>query len=479
VRSFRGRRLVAAHLLVLTLLLCSAAGAEAPPGAPWLAYGRTPTVTNSAASPITVAQAKTFTRQWTAELGGNLMTAQPLYVPAVDVGGRTVPLVIAATGGNVVYALDARTGQTIWQRSLGPTVPYACSGRGGIEATPAIDAAASRIYVLGANGNVVALSLATGRPVPGWSVPVISRTFIEVSWGALRISGGELYVGVGSWCEHSDAQGAWNGRLVQISLAKHRIDRVFDVVRGRKNAGGGLWGPGGISIDPKDGSLWAATANSNVVKKGGVILESLPLAERVIHLSRSLKVLGSVLEPDSNRGELGDQGFGATPMLFQPPGCPPLLAVNSKNLYTYVWRRAALHAPPVLRRKLGAPADATFFAEPTWFPATNMLVVDGAAMSSGGNGVVGFHLSSKCTFTPAWETKIGGGSTEPQPLAVGPVAFASATSQAKLYAIDSANGQILATLGTGSPDYTAPMVAGDNVVVGNDDGELIAFGPSG
>ena len=93
--------------------------------------------------------------------------------------------------------------------------------------------------------------------------------------------------------------------------------------------------------------------------------------------------------------------------------------------------------------------------------------------------MIAFHLTTKCTFVSAWGANIGGGTIEPQPLAAGAVAFASASGQAKLYAIDTANGQILATLGTGSPDYNAPMVAGNNVVVGNDDGELIAYGPSG
>jgi outer membrane protein assembly factor BamB len=476
VRSSRGRRTVALPVLVFGLLLCSGAGAQPPAPAAWLAYGRTANADNAAASPIGAAQAKTFTRQWTAELGDYLLTAQPLYVPNASIGGQTVPIIVAGTGGNVVDALDARTGAQIWQHSLGPTVPNVCSGRGGIEATPVIDPATGRVYVLGADGRVVALSLTTGRAIPGWSVPVISRTDVEVAWDALRISRGELYVGVGSWCDANDAAGAWDGRLVQISLAKHRIDRVFDVVPGKRN-GGGIWGPGGVSIDPKDGSIWVATANSKIVEKGGTILEAQPLAERVVHLSTSLKVLGSVREPDFNRAELSDQGFGATPMLFQPPGCAPLLAVNSKDSYTYVWRRNALAAPPVLRKKLAASASTTFFAEPTWFPSTRMLLVDGAGQSGGGSGVVAFHVAAKCTFVPAWSANIGGGTTEPQPLAAGSVAFVSASSEAKLYAIDTSNGQILATLPTGSPDYTAPMVAGNLVVVGTDDGRLIAFGP--
>ena len=220
-----------------------------------------------------------------------------------------------------------------------------------------------------------------------------------------------------SWCDKGDAAGAWDGELVAVDRTTHRISTRFDVVPGRHN-GGGIWGPGGVAIDPADGSIWTATANS-VVETNGSLDEDAPFAERVLHLSTKLKVLASVVEPDSNEAVLGDQGFGSTPMLFQPTGCPALLAVNSKDSYTYVWRRSNLASAPLLRKRLGqrGATNDTFYAQPTWFPATRTLVVDGVALPDGSeaSGAVGLHISSTCKFSVGWSLNIGGG-VAPQPL---------------------------------------------------------------
>ena len=254
-------------------------------------------------------------------------------------------------------------------------------------------------------------------------MPIITRTNVEVVWGALRIAAGSIYVPVASWCDTQAPDGAWDGRLVRVSEKTHQIEQTFDVVPGPKN-GGGIWGPGGVSIDPIDGSVWTATANSVVPKDGGTD-ESAPLGERVVHLTPDLKVLASVAQLDTNPTALGDQGFGSTPVLFKPRGCPALLAVNSKDSYTYVWRRSAITSAPVLRMKLGESGRAnTFYAEPTWVPATRTLVVDGVVIpgGSGASGAVGLRLRQNCTFRLAWSVSIGGG-VQPQPL--GPAASRS------------------------------------------------------
>jgi outer membrane protein assembly factor BamB len=471
-------RLPTAGLLALaaaTLIVGTKAVGAAVPRAPWLAYGRTPDAQNAAATPMTLAAAKSLRAVWRSKVYG-LITAQPLYAPDVTVQGKSRQLLVVASGDNAVTALDFVDGRVVWRHSLGPTRPQVCGTRGGIESTPVIDAAANRIFVIGANGRLVALDLATGKPVPGWSVPIITRTDVEVVWSALRIAAGSIYVPVGSWCDKEDPAGAWDGRLVRVGEKTHRVQQTFDVVPGPKN-GGGIWGPGGVSIDPADGSVWAATANSAVVKDGTTD-QGVPLAERVVHLTPDLKVLASVPQLDTIPMQ-ADQGFGSTPVLFKPAGCPPMLAVNSKDLYTYVWRRAAITGAPVLRMRLGASGPAnTFFAQPTWLPATRTLVVDGAAIpgSSGANGAVGLRLQKNCTFKLAWSVQIGGGPT-PQPLAAGRVAFVTSPRVGKVYAVDSQTGAMLKTFDAkGVPTYAAPMIAGSYLVLTTADGTVYAYG---
>jgi outer membrane protein assembly factor BamB len=469
----RTARLLALAAAILTV--CTSAGGAAVPQTPWLAYGRTPNAQNASPTPISPAAAKALRLVWERDVG-DIVTAQPLYAPNVHVGKTTRQLLVVASADNAISALDLGTGHVVWRRSLGPTQPQVCGGKGGIESTPVIDAAAHRIFVIGGDGRLVAIDLGTGRFVPGWKVPIITRTNVEVVWGALRIAAGSIYVPVASWCDTQAPDGAWDGRLVRVSEKTHQIEQTFDVVPGPKN-GGGIWGPGGVSIDPIDGSVWTATANSVVPKDGGTD-ESAPLGERVVHLTPDLKVLASVAQLDTNPTALGDQGFGSTPVLFKPRGCPALLAVNSKDSYTYVWRRSAITSAPVLRMKLGESGRAnTFYAEPTWVPATRTLVVDGVVIpgGSGASGAVGLRLRQNCTFRLAWSVSIGGG-VQPQPLAAGRVTFVTSTKTAKVYAVDSQDGRILRTFRTDSPTYAAPMIAGSFLVLATADGKVLAFG---
>ncbi|HEY7398167.1 MAG TPA: PQQ-binding-like beta-propeller repeat protein [Gaiellaceae bacterium] len=439
----------------------------------WSAYGRAATAANDGAVALTDADVAMLRRRWNVTVGGSL-TAQPLYVPAVTISGHSRTLLLVASSTNVVTAIDPTHGTIVWRRSLGPTRPQVCGGSGGIESTPAVDLARGRVYVIGADGHLRALSLATGVPVPRFDVQIIKRTDVETVWGALRLSDDRIYVPVASWCDKPDAQGAWDGRLVAVSAASGHVLATFDPVPGPAN-GGGIWGPGGISVDPRDGTIWTATANAVVFKNGGLD-EKAGLAERVVHLTRNLGVLGSVVQPDSNQSILGDQGFGATPMLFQPAGCPPLLAVNSKDSYTYVWRRDKLTAAPIVRMKLGqAAADDTFYAQPTWIASSGTLVVGGVSLPNGGAGAVGLRLGKGCTFTEAWQADIGGG-VQPQPLGSGDVVFVSATATHSLDAIDAASGRLVADLDLGTAGYTAPMMAGSLVVVGTASGSVQAFG---
>ena len=69
----------------------------------------------------------------------------------------------------------------------------------------------------------------------------------------------------------------------------------------------------------------------------------------------------------------GDYDFGATPLLFEPRGCPPLVAGNNKIGKTFLWKRASLEAGPYQRIKLSQPPS--FFGTPAWDPTRQQLYV--------------------------------------------------------------------------------------------------------
>jgi len=138
--------------------------------------------------------------------------AQPLYwrPPGSERG-----LVIVATEDNAVAALDAITGQTVWQSRLGPTVARSKLRCGnidplGITGTPVIDERSGALYLdamvdgeKGPRHLVFGLSLADGAVLSGWPVDIAdSLGALGMSFnapaqgerGALTLAGDRLYV---------------------------------------------------------------------------------------------------------------------------------------------------------------------------------------------------------------------------------------------------------------------------------------------
>ena len=101
--------------------------------------------------------------------------AQPLHWRSSESSPGTL---LVATEDNIVHAIDAVSGQEIWQRSLGKPVPSSSLPCGnisplGVTATPVIDVSTEAIYLNaavethGLRHLVFALSLKDGTPLPG------------------------------------------------------------------------------------------------------------------------------------------------------------------------------------------------------------------------------------------------------------------------------------------------------------------------
>ena len=197
--------------------------------------------------------------------------AQPLYWQPP---GSASGMLIVATENDEVHAIDARSGNQVWTRSLGRPVPLSTQPCGnidplGITGTPVIDEATQAVYLdamvgdaSGAHHRVFALSLKDGAPLPGWPIDIAEalaargqhfNTRYQNQRGALAILDGRVYVPYGG---HYGDCGDYHGWILGISLRDPR-DIVSWSTRGR---GGGIWAPGGISSDGH--ALFAATGNT-------------------------------------------------------------------------------------------------------------------------------------------------------------------------------------------------------------------------
>jgi hypothetical protein len=224
--------------------------------------------------------------------------AQPLYWRPP---GSASGVVFVVTESDTAYAIDAATGNTLWQRSVGTPVPLAALPCGnidplGITGTPVIDPATQAIYFDAVSGDgsrmrhlIYALSLRDGATLPGWPVDVAAALAakgehfiarVQNQRGALAILDGRVYAAYGG---HLGDCGDYRGWVVGVDLGNPR-----DVVGWHTRArGGGIWGQGGVVSDGR--SLFVATGNTFGARRwsGG---------DAVIRLAPDLR-------PDLGRGE--------------------------------------------------------------------------------------------------------------------------------------------------------------------------------
>ncbi len=199
--------------------------------------------------------------------------AQPLYWRPP---GAADGLIVVATESNVVAALDAVTGRTVWSVTVGRAVSGSALPCGnidplGITGTPVIDPDAGAIYfdaVVGQNGTVQHLiygvRVRDGAVLPGWPINVeaalrdVGVNFIprqQNQRSALAFLHGRIFVAYGG---HWGDCGSYHGVVLGIDPVPPRAVAAW-ATRGVK---GGTWAPAGISV--ADGSLFFTTGNTEV-----------------------------------------------------------------------------------------------------------------------------------------------------------------------------------------------------------------------
>ena len=118
----------------------------------------------------------------------------------------------------------------------------------------------------------------------------------------------------GSTCDISP----WYGRIVAIATYWAERTGTFYTLSGtsqRGASGGGIWGPGGASIDPTTNDVFVATGNADT--SAGA--EQNAGYANIIELSPTLGTIIAVSSPQHPQisGD-NDFDFGATPLRFQP-----------------------------------------------------------------------------------------------------------------------------------------------------------------
>ena len=407
---------------------------------------------------------------WSFDLGGATVTS-PVVAAGVDVDGVPTDLVVTGSESGEVFALDVTDGRRVWHRRVG-FVRTGCQelpdGIHGISGSPVLDRPANRVYVAGGTGKVYALDLSTGKVADGWPVTITTEPEKDHVYGALTLWNEMLYVATAGICEPVP----FYGKLFAIDTGTATIKATFYPTEANGPSGGGMWGAGGVSVEPATGDVFVATGNARTHP------ENFGYAEHVVRLSASLAVKAA----DGPSVSGIDSDFGASPLLYRAPGCPPQLAALNKDGEMFVYDREHIGDGPVQRLQLADAEVEQLQGVPAYSAETHLVYVANPSDSTDGtytHGLLALKVKGDCTLGLAWQAKLGANHAigSPPSVAGGVVYFADGFGR-KLFALDATTGDVLWDSGRtihGSIQ-TAPVVVNGQLYVGALNGFLYAFG---
>lgn len=389
-------------------------------------------------------------------------------------------IVVSATEGNSIYAIDARTGNLLWNKNYGRPVPSSQLPCGninpvGITGTPVIDAATGTLYAVtfvwdgSTTGSIHYVLEAINLNNSGaelWHRTIAptdpTYTFdplIEGQRSALSFASGTVYIPFGgrygdcgnyrSWTVGAAATGA-TGAIVSYPLQT-------------PNGGGGTWASSGGAMDSSN-NLYISTGNTFC--NPGCAFD---YGNSVLKLSPNLSLLdyfapsnwAALNAGDTDLGSVGPTLIGNS-LLFQvgKEGIGYLLSTSSLG--------GTNHQTPLFSARVcNATADAAFggvaYSAPyLYVPCSDRL--EALLVSSGPTP----------SFTSAWHGPAG--SIGP-PIVAGGFVWSVDWNGTTLYALSPSNGaQRLAATLPNAPMHFATPAAGDGQVFVPDWRQIVAFG---
>lgn len=470
----------------------------------WTTYGfdnaRTGFNPNSRA--ITPTSLASLHLAWHVAVPDYRTQTQPIL--ASNIGGRAGTLIVGGARGSA-YAYDAVSGKPVWSKLLG-NASYMCPGEpatlSGVGGTAAYDPASGSVYVV-SNSNT-ALNAPTQvfiNKISALDGSLLSSVNIapgplpgEVNFAhtSVTLANGTVYAGTGSTCDLS----SWRGRIAAVNTGTMTLANTFYTVWNQGQApgtvsaplsGGGVWGWGGVSVDP-GGNVWAAVGN--VDTRSG---PSGPQPPFMQHTGNEFDAFGEhVLELTPNftnvlqsnypgftfdSAQSVDLDISGTPVLGQPLGCHEMAAVQGKSGFLYLYDTTSIGNGPANRYKFTTSSfNDPNLGNPAFSPLTGMYY---AAVASGVSGGVtpapGMIAIQSCNSASsiAWSSAFGpdsmvSGSPRSMPtVTAGGVVFVG--SPCKLDSVGGCNGTGLfggalwaldantgALLNNGKPIITTP-----------------------
>jgi hypothetical protein len=332
-----------------------------------------------------------------------------------------------------------------------------------------------------------------------YSGAAVGPSELNLGHTSVTLANGIAYVGTGSTCDIS----SWRGRVAAVNVPAMTVANTFFTLWDPNNTrgqgaqtwtGGGVWGWGGVSLDPNGNVLTAVgNADNGGVGEHGTTLTPFTLApteysgyaEHVLELSSNLATVIASNRPIAQSiyavtGDLDQQG---TPIVFTPIGCPTMVAGQGKSGELTLYDEASIATGPVAQYQMGPSSpNAYFIGEPAYSPATGLVYSDVAQSTAPSLFSPGLIAINPGCGSPSvtWQAGFGSSSDAPRGVpaaSAGGVVFAG--SGETLWELNASTGAILnggaPFLRTSGQMRMPVTIDGDWVFVIDNSGDLYGF----
>ena len=374
-------------------------------------------------------------------------------------------MLVSGARGGTVYALDAETGDPLWERDL---IPDDREQDARITATAAIRG--NRVYVpVNAVGRpaIVALDRRSGKPI--WR-KVVDRQERSDMYGSPQVWDGRVFVGTSGYFGEQvtgvDVSARGSVAALDTRTGK-RLWKTYTVPRG--NDGGAVWST--PSVDPERRRVYVGTGNAYHPPAG-------PMTDSMVALRARSGRVADYFQATANDAWNGiedslqspDADFGASPNLFELDGRKVVGQGQKSGLYWALDRETM---------------------EPVWTSLTGPGSFQGGIVGStalDGSRIYGPNSTSSQVWAIGHDGSTAWTSTDATPLHYGAVSTANGVVYSNdtggfLTARDAGTGLILAKLPLGTPSWAGVAIAGGSVFtatgMAGGSGWVVAYRPRG
>ncbi len=469
---------------------------------------------------ITAANAAKIKLLWKVKVANKTMGMQSFREPLIVTGVKTADgshtLAILAGAANDLYAIDAESGQIVWQTKLkwasdkpqedGQGEGFICTN--AMSATPVvspIDAAVRRLYELSSDGYLHTIDLATGAESDP-PIQVLPRPYGK-PYG-LNLVNNVVYTVTGQGC------GGNPNVLYAVDLNNKKVTLSSP-------SQGGIWGTAGAAVG-SDGTIYFESGDGPYDAATGKLATTL----QAYTFSNDQLTLKDYYTPSNYKWlSRRDLDMNDTPVVFPYNGREVVVGSGKDGRFFLLDSKSlggADHMSPLFRSVLLSNKNVNFQTEGTWGSLASWEAKDGTRWvlgPTGGVAAVKFPTSygptphggiialklidkaGKPELEPVWLSRDM--ITAEPPVISNGVVFVLAAGEftgqanddvgglysaqeriqrsvpAKLYALDALTGKELYSSGdqvTSFLHQAGLSVAGGKIIFGTFDGTIYCFG---